>query len=242
MISITLILNNIPGQRTKPMEEWRVTQWRLLKTKNKNLFTNQTELWRPSYLTIPSETRLYKAHSRAQLSFPCLLFSGSIPICCSTNCQISLSRIHSYSWQMGFWLSGYLGGPWKALKMLLFGQVPSLRPHSYDHRRCKSRALSSDWNNYYNGLSISSTFLLLKESVNAFTMCPWVNTTICCFHILYHLLSFFVTQILDLWFPGQIDVTSLTQVVFLWTLPSPSWGQLITSLVSLVCNYASVRA
>lgn len=132
--------------------------------------------------------------------------------------------------------------PWRPLKSLKNASFWSGTLTSTTQLWSQEMQEQSDWNNYYNGLSISSTFFLLKESVNAFTMCPWVNTMICCFHILYHLLSFFVTQILDLWFPGQIDVTSLTQVVFLWTLLSPSWGQLITSLVSLVCNYASVRA
>lgn len=37
------------------------------------------------------------------------------------------------------------------------------------------------------------------------------------------------------------DGISDDEMILLWPLSSPSWGQLITSLVSLVCNHASVR-
>lgn len=124
------------------------------------------------------------SHQHLEFMKLILELSHSFYVCFSPDLSLSaalptaqyLSRPHSYSQRLRFELSSpaHLGGLWKAFKMISSGQVLSPRPHSYGHRSCKGRGLSSDWSldKYANGLSSSSTFIVFGEIPRVSTMYP----------------------------------------------------------------------
>lgn len=189
--------------------------------------------WAPSGPTVSSATRVHEAHSRTQLYFLCLLLSGSIHIYSSTNCQIS-----PYSSTLNSWDSdcqAHPGGLWKVFKMFPSDQVPSLAPAVMviGAARAELSAVTG---------SIMSTTMSWQVPYLHFV---WRNPY-CIYHVslnhnglpLPHFVAFSLfpcdpdaPSVYGSLVTAQTDVTSVMKVVFLWPLPSPSWSQLLRSLL-----------